>query len=258
MSARWVGVVSLGTIILACTSLDGLTMGDPSHVTATSAGEGHDCPAGQYRGSDNQCLDGCTSSSECARIGGTNRFCNVARHTCVECTQTGDCPTGKQCSASGTCAEACSATGACPAGLTCCSALCVDTASDVFNCKGCGTKCSGAGAACCGGTCVNVSRDVANCGKCGQACAAMNATPWCSSGRCGWDCAAGFAHCKSGSTGCETNLSTNCCSNADCNAPPAACYEGNCSGPGGTCSYSTSAGTIACGSTCCKSVHGSC
>jgi len=52
-----------------------------------------------------------------------------------------------------------------------------------------------------------------------------------------------------------------CCSDADCNAPPAAaaCYlGGSCPAVGGTCSYTLRPGALTCGTTCCRDVEGTC
>jgi hypothetical protein len=110
-----------------------------------------------------------------------------------------------------------------------CGSLCVDHATDTFNCGTCGKICSysHAGATCSAGACVmgachagyadcnkepsdgcetalDTNRD---CGACGRACATPNATSICMAGTCSApECLPGWADCNSAVAGCETSL----------------------------------------------------
>jgi len=65
-------------------------------------------------------------------------------------------------------------------------------------------------------------------------CSTLHGTPVCAGGKCGWSCSPGFAHCASGNTGCETDITTvdNCggCGNAcgAANATANHCTAGQC------------------------------
>jgi hypothetical protein len=128
-------------------------------------------------------------------------------------------------------------------------------------CSGIGGTCSYAlkgGSKVCGATCCNAIN-----GSCNV--------------NCTLTCTGGFADCDGDpSNGCEVNLASagkkvcgtscipiaTCCSGADCTTPPAptACYTtpGNCSAPGGSCSYSVKSGSVICGATCCNAISGTC
>jgi len=172
------------------------------------------CPVGSYCNDDLVCTLGCKGDADC-KISPTSPHCNATRHECVECTTAGDCSGGKQCSPSGVCAELCDPDAgiACTAaGKSCCNGFCIDTTSDLFNCGGCGTKCS-----------------------------AVNGTPKCTGSACTWTCASGFAHCNSGNTGCDTNIRTTtarCGScNNDCTSVLQHANAVSCSA--GTCAFTT-------------------
>ena len=129
-----------------------------------------------------QCVDTTSSPGNC---GGCNQLCAAISSPCAEvqciasqCTAVSDpeftpCLDGQTegiCCGSGA-AAICVANGVCCSdtdcgqGLTCCSGQCVDTASSLGNCGGCGLLCGGfagpciAGTACIGGQCQPVASD---------------------------------------------------------------------------------------------------
>lgn len=147
------------------------------------------CPVGRYCKVDegkNKCLLGCKSDDECAMLSPSAPKCEPTRHQCVECVGNGDCPTGKQCSPSGTCADTCTAGGGTCADPTkkCCGGLCVDVDTDIFNCNDCGIPCSGTSPLCCSGTCKDSASAIDACGSCTKTCKATSGTPVCSEGKC--------------------------------------------------------------------------
>ena len=168
-----------------------------------------DCRAGTYCNDGNQCVLGCKDESDC-QISPASPHCALARHQCVACRTTADCKGADQCSPSGECVEGCNP----DAGL---------------NCAG--------GRQCCGGFCLDTTKDPLNCGGCGIKCSTANGTPACAASACSWTCAAGFGHCATGNTGCETNLRadplhcgscTTVCSTVVTNATGITCTAGAC------------------------------
>ncbi|MBK8691199.1 MAG: hypothetical protein IPN17_02545 [Deltaproteobacteria bacterium] len=118
----------------------------------------------------------------------------------------------------------------CAAGQVRCSGACADTRTDVTDCGSCGNACpavANAARTCTAGACgfacnagfadcdanpangceVFTGTDARHCGGCGTACAAgANATATCALGRCGLDCATGFADCDANpANGCEVD-----------------------------------------------------
>lgn len=134
------------------------------------------CPAGTFCNAQNQCIVGCRSNDDCARLSPTNPTCALDRHQCVQCVTRADCPGTQTCTENGLCAESCGPAKECANG-TCCDGLCFDTQTDAFNC-----------------------------GACDLRCASLNAATKCTAGKCEWTCARGFGHCKTENTGCETNI----------------------------------------------------
>src|SRR5262249_23306638 len=128
------------------------------------------------------------------------------------------------------------------------------------------------GGRCCAHRCVNIFNDASHCGACDVVCSDANAVPSCAAGACAWSCAAGFAHCTAGNTGCDTELGpsglkscggdtcvavSSCCNDAECASPPgpAACYQpGVCPGGGSSCSYALQPGAVVCGALCCRAL----
>jgi hypothetical protein len=147
------------------------------------------CSVGQYCAAEdgkNRCRLGCKSDDECATLSPSAPKCQPTRHQCVQCVGNGDCPIGKQCSPSGTCADTCTADGGTCADptKTCCGGLCVDVNTDIFNCKECGIACSGTSPLCCSGTCKDSATAIDACGSCTKTCRATSGTPVCSEGKC--------------------------------------------------------------------------
>ncbi|MGZ3419423.1 MAG: hypothetical protein ACXWUG_25365 [Polyangiales bacterium] len=198
-----------------------------------------------------ECIDGCHADEGCG-----GKKCDVANHECVTCVSNGDCTAGEVCSA-GECVPMCSASSPCPGALTCCSAACVDPATNLENCGGCGNPCTiahGKGA-CTGGKCnvstcelpysdcdkdsktgceTDTSSNDAHCGGCDHPCASKNGTGKCVSGACTITCNGSFADCdKNPTNGCEADLAhdpSNC--GACGNAPAETCNmkDDNCNG----------------------------
>ncbi len=164
------------------------------------------CSPGSYCNDLSQCTLGCKQESDC-QISPTVPHCDSKRHQCVECTTTAQCTAGKSCSPSGACVDSCDPPGKPCATGSCCNSLCVDTTGDPLECGGCNAACS-----------------------------TTNGTPKCATSVCSWTCAAGFAHCDSGNTGCETNIRTDVAHCGSCskrcdsvvNANGVACSAGAC------------------------------
>lgn len=147
---------------------------DPPPCTANP----DNCGIGSYCAADGHCTPGCKADAECAQLSTAAPLCNVMLHQCVTCLRDDQCTNGLRCSPSGACVSACSSDGG-----TC-----------------------AAGRLCCGGLCIDPKADVLNCGKCDFACSTLNAAPTCDKGTCQWKCAAGFGHCGTGNTGCDTDI----------------------------------------------------
>ncbi|MDB4970464.1 MAG: Tryptophan synthase alpha chain [Myxococcales bacterium] len=226
------------------------TSGDVDLARQLCSSAPDSCPAGQYCATDGNCAAGCKAPGDCAATPVTP-MCKTAEHRCVQCLVAGDCPLGKQCSPSGTCVDGCiPAAPNCKSGDQCCSMLCIDVASDIFNCGSCGRACSSAHVTTAGcnnklcapqcssgwadcnhpisGTddgCETNVNDVARCGACNApACNLAHATPDCPAGACTVkSCNAGYFDCDAkASTGCE-------CAGANLGgATPGCCPAGTC------------------------------
>jgi hypothetical protein len=219
------------------------------------------CPPSQHCDAETSlCVPGCRSDEGCESDGGARR-CDTARHTCVECSDDGQCPANTLCSL-GACVPGCSNARGCPSGQTCCDGTCHDITQDPAHCAMCGRGCSYRNAAprCDFGTCamgacnepyancdgattngceVNTRTDPAHCGACNSRCeVAINATAaTCVAGRCAFTCADNFADCDGDPrNGCETDLRTDVracgrcgalCASAP-NAPTITCAAGRC------------------------------
>jgi hypothetical protein len=181
------------------------------------------CPANQYCGTSGACVSGCKLNSDCTGMaasadgGAPRNLCNTTTHQCNECQATEDCPDGKLCSPSGVCVIGCDLQHgkSCPSPLTCCNNLCIDTRSDLLNCGGCGTLCTGGDTLCCNSQCANPLSNVAHCGGCGRACATGGsvATAQCGGGVCTSTCEPGSGNCikpefPAADDGCETATNT--------------------------------------------------
>jgi len=194
-----------------------------------------------------RCVAGCSRDEGCAATPATPR-CDVVRHVCVGCTEDGQCAEGQRCMAN-VCAQGCSPSRACPGGQSCCNGACFNTATTAAHCGACGAACMSANGApgCVGSVCtvgmcnagfgdcdndpnngceVALGGALAHCGMCGNACPTRtNATTTCTTGQCGFTCAAGFGDCDSDpSNGCETNLQT---SPTHCGACGTTCATGS-------------------------------
>ena len=138
-----------------------------------------DCGSATYCNAQNVCVLGCKQESDC-QISPAAPHCDLGRHQCVECRSIADCSgASDRCSPSGQCLQGCDLDG--------------------------GTSCSN-GKQCCQGLCTDTTKDVLNCGGCGVACSTQNGTPSCAESTCAWTCAAGFGHCATTNSGCDTNL----------------------------------------------------
>jgi hypothetical protein len=205
----------------------------------------------------------CTAGTTCGIT------CNAGTHlcggACVSNTDPKNCGTkcGTNCAAptsgggSATCSgDVCALS--CPSGETSCGGACLDVnGTDVNNCGGCGTKCTGgktcqagmcgcpAGTHDCTGTCAS-NTSVNSCGAACAACAPLaNATVACTAAACAVGaCSANFGDCDlKASTGCETNLLT---SATNCKTCGHACTGGTCSNGACVCA----APTTNCSDTC--------
>lgn len=220
----------------------------PADAAPTCTAANDTCPEAQHCGPDNTCVVGCRADDGCAA---PNRRCDVAAHTCVECTTNAHCAAGTVCAA-GRCVMGCTDTQPCPTGSTCCAGACVDAQTSTANCGACGRACTATNgvAACRAGVCAVASctapygdcdRDASNgcetdtqtsashCGGCGMACATRaNATASCASGACAWACNDGFGDCDGDpANGCETDLRA---SSSHCGACGRACTATNAAG----------------------------
>ena len=143
---------------------------------------------------------------------------------------------------------------------TCCNAtcgtVCVNAATDVFHCGGCGIVCptpkngsavcanSTCGVACntgysaCGGACVDTTSDPNNCGTCGTVCTSGT----CTGGKCGSPIG---SSCNS-DNGCISGHCAGgiCCATA-CTATGVCGPTGACMNDGTACAYATT--TTQCG-----------
>ncbi len=129
----------------------------------------------------------------------------------------------------------------CQASQTLCNNMCVNTASDVYNCGGCGNACGPAqncavavcrcvdGLQDCGGGCVSLQSNPQNCGACGTACGAGQV---CNRAACAAACDTGLTNC-SGACVNPLNDPFNCgtCGTA-CGAGQS-CLAGTCTCPNG-------------------------
>jgi hypothetical protein len=169
----------------------------------------------------------------------------------------GQCPSGEQC-ASFHCVGFCGMGGACVNGLTCCSPLCVNTATNPADCGACGNACGPyphavagcAQSACTLGGCflgfadcngvtadgceTAINTDPANCGACGKACPPGDG---CSGGTCVGPC---------GPTGCPGGEA--CCGALCANTQ---FDDNNCGGCGNICG-AVPQGTTSCVSASCR------
>ena len=214
------------------------------------------CPAGQVC-QQGMCVTDCVAGATKCKDAEDKDVC---ANTQTDSKYCGDCVTS--CGAGQVCQQGKCVT-TCAANLEKCDVggvdQCVDTKNDPMNCGGCGQadakfKC-GAGKFCqqgkcvidcLGGTtkcqdaenndiCTNLAFDPGHCGACETSCAQpANATGYCSTGACGFNCKAGFGDCNvMGADGCESPLNTvtNCgfcaksCSTA--NGTPA-CVDSAC------------------------------
>jgi len=136
------------------------------------------CPGLSFCNEKFQCTPGCKTNDDCMKFAPGSPTCAVDRHQCVICVLDTDCPSGQKCGESGTCAKTCTnGQSDCAGGSTCCGQLCIDPATDRFNCGGCNTRCT-----------------------------VTNGTPTCAGSTCGANCSTGFKHCGSGPAACETNI----------------------------------------------------
>lgn len=202
------------------------------------------CVVGRYCTAMDECTVGCKSDSECMMLSPSAPYCNQSRHQCVACKSKADCSGAQVCSPAGVCVDACASDGGtCTGSNSCCSGLCVNETSDVFNCNGCGLACTGSNTLCCSSSCTDPTTSAQNCGSCGFACSTTNGTPSCALGNCNWACNNGYAHCMTGNTGCETNTtnSTTHCGNCnrDCNQRVASANGISCANS--RCTYTTCA-----------------
>ncbi|MBI2395525.1 MAG: hypothetical protein HYV09_38520 [Deltaproteobacteria bacterium] len=236
-----------------------------------------------------KCVSGCKADEGCAPATGdagadaedaddaaeggasTKPRCDVATHTCVECTKDDHCAPGYLC-VGNVCSKGCSSSKPCPTGETCCTGACVDVASNLDHCGKCGEKCSvtsgsakcEAGAcavASCSGTLADCDKDYSNgcevdtatsltsCGACGTNCEPAHATgAACTSSTCGYGaCESPWADCDgNAANGCEWSVASDTANCGSCgNACPAvANATSTCSS--GTCGFTCLTGFADC------------
>ncbi|MBL8602175.1 MAG: hypothetical protein JNK72_09630 [Myxococcales bacterium] len=198
--------------------------------------DGADCQRGQRCDpASGACVEGCSRQEDCTRgeadAGGPPLRCDLNRGVCVACMSDDECPLRTIC-AEGRCVTGCNERRGCAVGEVCCSNSCVETATELAHCGGCGMRCEGANAvtSCTNGACAidrcnegfancdaqrengceaDLRSSPAHCGRCGNACPRVpNAEQIaCTGGRCGFSCASGYADCDgNGTNGCERNL----------------------------------------------------
>jgi len=154
---------------------------------------GNTCPAGQ------ECVTG-----SCALV------CKAPESKCgTSCTNTDTDPSN-----CGSCGRSCTlanATAGC-AGGACTVASC---STGYGNCDGVASN----------GCETNTATDVSNCGGCGTRCTVANGSPGCAAGSCTVaSCSSGFGNCDgTAANGCETNLNTN---NSNCGMCGRTCPSG--------------------------------
>ena len=128
---------------------------------------------------------------------------------CV-CPDDGDICTNELCVGS-----TCTHPPRCGGGLTCCGGACVNTATDLAHCGGCGLACRLAGPICCAGTCRAGATDPANCGGCGVPCGPAPRFECCS-GACqdtntGGGCLSCYDVCAGDTSPCCMGVCGNTC-----------------------------------------------
>ena len=203
------------------------------------------------------CIPGCSSDVACtAEAGAPSRRCDLHAHTCVDCLDDVDCPSGALCVVQ-QCVPGCSALHRCPSGALCCDGACIDPLSDPRHCGTCDESCitDASTGVCVGGVCalacaqgyadcdhdptngceVDTTNDPAHCGQCTTACPAAvpNGTVECAASQCRIrDCLDTFRDCDGlFADGCEANTATSLLNCGQCGlacAAPNACNGGDC------------------------------
>lgn len=223
------------------TSADASVPTDAQVDTASACDPAADpCPPDQHCSPIlRQCIAGCRSDAGCPM-----GKCDVENHECVGCIGNGDCRAEEVCSG-GKCVPGCTPERACPDGLTCCAGGCIDPASNIDHCGGCGKKCTvtNGSPACSASVCAiascktpfeNCDGNAANgceadttasrdhCGGCGKPCAPKNGTGTCALGVCKVSmCSGGFGDCNGNSAdGCEANLTSDPVNCGTCGGKP--------------------------------------
>lgn len=188
------------------------------------------CPAEQHcDGMSRTCVAGCRSDEGCTA---PNARCMLSAHRCVGCLTSADCMLGSLCQMN-LCTSGCDSTHGCPTGQGCCTGRCINTATDLGNCGGCGDICTVPNGTpqCVGGVCgpatcrepfgncdgngangceANLETDPENCGGCGRRCPVRpNATPICVEGECDFLCNPNYGDCdRDAPNGCEIDTRT--------------------------------------------------